>query len=240
MTATGYTSGDPNKVDVAGDTMTGDLVLPGDPDAALKAATKQYVDAADALKLDRTGGTVEGSLTVQGTMTSTGNVTVDSAGSAFAILDRGAPTNFGGFQFATGGVTAATVGGRNDGTEAIHFFLDNADPSRRDVLVLKPDSETVFNEDGGDHDLRVEGVTDTHLLMVDASADRVGIGTATPAAKLDVGGTFLVSAEGGPGFYGATPVAKPEVTGSRSDGTALASLLTALETLGLITDSTEA
>lgn len=75
--AIGYTSGDPRKVDVAGDTMTGDLVLPGDPDAALEAATKQYVDAADALKLDRTGGTVEGNLTVQGTMTSTGNIIVD-------------------------------------------------------------------------------------------------------------------------------------------------------------------
>ena len=31
-------------VHVAGDTMTGDLVLAGDPDADLKAATKQYVD----------------------------------------------------------------------------------------------------------------------------------------------------------------------------------------------------
>jgi hypothetical protein len=43
--AVGYTSGDPRKVDVAGDTMTGDLVLPADPDQPLEAATKQYVDA---------------------------------------------------------------------------------------------------------------------------------------------------------------------------------------------------
>lgn len=45
MTATGYTSGDPDKVDVAGDTMTGPLVLSADPTTALGAATKQYVDA---------------------------------------------------------------------------------------------------------------------------------------------------------------------------------------------------
>ena len=45
MTATGYTSGDPDKVDKAGATMTGPLVLSGDPTAALGAATKQYVDA---------------------------------------------------------------------------------------------------------------------------------------------------------------------------------------------------
>lgn len=33
------------KLPLAGGTLTGDLTLSGDPDAALKAATKQYVDA---------------------------------------------------------------------------------------------------------------------------------------------------------------------------------------------------
>lgn len=42
MTAVGYLSG--AFVLKAGDTMTGDLVLPGDPDQPLEAATKQYVD----------------------------------------------------------------------------------------------------------------------------------------------------------------------------------------------------
>ncbi|MFD1657006.1 hypothetical protein ACFSL4_01830 [Streptomyces caeni] len=42
------------------------------------------------------------------------------------------------------------------------------------------------------------------------------------------------------GFYGATPAARPTVTGSRGGNAALASLLTALATLGLITDSTTA
>lgn len=46
MAATGYTSGDPRKVDTAGDTMTGDLVLPdSSPDTALSAASRGYVDA---------------------------------------------------------------------------------------------------------------------------------------------------------------------------------------------------
>ncbi len=39
------------------------------------------------------------------------------------------------------------------------------------------------------------------------------------------------------GFHGATPVARQTVTGSRADGTALASLLTALAKLGLIVDA---
>jgi hypothetical protein len=39
------------------------------------------------------------------------------------------------------------------------------------------------------------------------------------------------------GFFGATPVAKPTVTGSRGANAALQSLLAALANLGLITDS---
>ncbi|MFE0039424.1 collagen-like protein [Streptomyces sp. NPDC059015] len=42
------------------------------------------------------------------------------------------------------------------------------------------------------------------------------------------------------GFFGATPVSQQTVTGSRSDGSALASLLSALDALGLIDDQTTA
>ena len=42
------------------------------------------------------------------------------------------------------------------------------------------------------------------------------------------------------GFYGSAPVAKPAITGSRGGNAALASLLTALASAGLITDSTTA
>ena len=44
----------------------------------------------------------------------------------------------------------------------------------------------------------------------------------------------------GIGFFGVTPVARPNVTGSRGGNAALASLLTSLANLGLITDSTTA
>jgi hypothetical protein len=51
----------------------------------------------------------------------------------------------------------------------------------------------VINDTGADVDFRVEGATDTDLLFVDASADSVGISTATPSKTLDVAGTFGVS-----------------------------------------------
>ncbi|MCR4341670.1 MAG: right-handed parallel beta-helix repeat-containing protein, partial [Gemmatimonadaceae bacterium] len=44
----------------------------------------------------------------------------------------------------------------------------------------------VFNETGADLDARFEGDNEVNLLFTDASADRVGIGTASPARRLHV------------------------------------------------------
>ena len=44
----------------------------------------------------------------------------------------------------------------------------------------------VFNESGADKDFRIEGDTDANLFVADASTDRIGIGTATPGAKLQI------------------------------------------------------
>jgi len=51
-------------------------------------------------------------------------------------------------------------------------------------------STLVLNEAGAAVDFRVEGDTDTHLLFVDGSADKVGIGLSTPTEKLDVDGNI--------------------------------------------------
>ena len=51
----------------------------------------------------------------------------------------------------------------------------------------------VINEPGNSNDFRVEGDTDTHALFVDGSTDNVGIGTSTPAAKLDVDGSVCIN-----------------------------------------------
>ena len=56
------------------------------------------------------------------------------------------------------------------------------------VAALNTSGAVVFNDAGADVDFRVEGDTDANLLFVDASTDRVGIGTNTPAALLTVSG----------------------------------------------------
>ncbi len=62
----------------------------------------------------------------------------------------------------------------------------------QDRLKLS-NTETVINDDTLDHDFRVEGDTDTALFFTDASADKVGIGTANPQHKLHVEGDAIIS-----------------------------------------------
>ena len=50
-------------------------------------------------------------------------------------------------------------------------------------------SEVVFNDGGENYDFRVEGDTNANLLFVDASTDRIGVGTASPDTLLTVGGS---------------------------------------------------
>jgi hypothetical protein len=83
----------------------------------------------------------------------------------------------------------------------------------------------VINENGDNYDVRIEGDTDANLLFTDASADRVGIGTATPAYKLHVYGAnvnvhFVAESSGA---YDATLNIKNSITewvllNSGSDG----------------------
>lgn len=64
----------------------------------------------------------------------------------------------------------------------------------------------------------------------------VGIKTNAPAYALDVNDQAIF--RGNVGFHGATPNGKPTITGSRGGNAALAALLTALATKGLLTDGT--
>ena len=58
------------KLNKAGGTMTGALILDADPTDALGATPKQYVDAKDALKVNKAGDTMTGALTLPGDPTS--------------------------------------------------------------------------------------------------------------------------------------------------------------------------
>ncbi len=54
-------------------------------------------------------------------------------------------------------------------------------------------TEVVFNDPGGNVDFRVESNAQTHMLFVDASSDRIGLGTSAP-------GTFVEAQSTAPHF----------------------------------------
>lgn len=58
---------------------------------------------------------------------------------------------------------------------------------------LTVNSSAVFNESSTDSDFRVESDGNANMLFVDASTDRVGIGTNAPTRTLEVNGTVGVS-----------------------------------------------
>jgi hypothetical protein len=61
----------------------------------------------------------------------------------------------------------------------------------------------------------------------------------TDVVSISAAGAVRLGASGGAvGFLGATPATRPTVTGAKGGNAALASLLTALAALGLVTDST--
>ena len=78
----------------------------------------------------------------------------------------------------------------------IVFKVNDQGATKEGLRIDGAVPEVVVNE-GSDSlvDFRVESDNDTHMLFVDGSRDRIGIGTANPSteAKLDVAGNAVVS-----------------------------------------------
>jgi len=69
----------------------------------------------------------------------------------------------------------------------------------------------IINNGGADSDSQIKGNTDDNLIYVDASTDRVGIGTSTPSAKLEVDGEARLTADTDMGSDDASLVVKSYV-----------------------------
>jgi hypothetical protein len=138
-----------------------------------------------------------------------------------------------GAAFSTAGRPSFTL--KDTGRAAIDFLRlnpgDSANTSKA-VVVRRKTATDEANAGGwnvyfydGTHATRKGAVT---LTAADYTTERTII-----EGRADGTQALL-------GFLGATPVARPAVTGSRGGNAALASLLTALANLGLITDSSSA
>lgn len=97
--------------------------------------------------------------------------------------------------------SAISISLAGSGTAAQGIFIDtvagttgkllNLRDLGSELLTLTATAGLVVNEAGTSAaDFRVEGDTDTEVLFVDASADKMGVSTTTPTSTLDVQGSF--------------------------------------------------
>lgn len=158
----------------------------------------------------------------------------------------------------TAGTSSAPLTGIGVGTygNAAALFLHHvagSPTSLRNQIVFGADGQPNIYAMGTDSG--ANGTADwwlynsrtNHFVLLANADDSVTVnygatinGTATvngPASLL--GSTTTIGASGSlVGFYGTTPQSQPTITGCRSDGTALANLLSKLSAMGIIKDRT--
>jgi len=100
-------------------------------------------------------------------LTFTGNRNHNTNGNSFVITTDGGVYSQSYFEMGTGG-----------------FNLGN---NINEIVINS--GQTSFNAGAGNVDFKIEGSTNPSLFFVDASTDRIGIGTNTPLYKLEVLGT---------------------------------------------------
>ena len=151
------------------------------------------------------------------------------AGGSF-ILRAQTPSVTGGGQVFLGG-SARADSLRN----VIYFSTNNVERLR-----ILENGGVIINETGTDSDIRIEGDNDANLVFVDASTDKVGIGTNTPAEKLEVNGNAKVSngdaiiATAGKGLKVATGTNAKMGTAALANVTSVTVNTTAVSTNSLI------
>jgi hypothetical protein len=137
ITANGITAN--GNVTATGTVTAASVTLGADPTTNLQATTKQYVDAANALKLNKAGDTMTGALIVNSTISS--NSTILATGNSSKIgygtgaggsvtQDAGAKTNSVTLNCPTGIIvtdTSALAGGSSVGFNLINSIIEATD-----------------------------------------------------------------------------------------------------------------
>ena len=143
-----------------------------------------YDDTNDRLMVNtNTMGAPVSQLYVGDSATAVSRVGVNSSGnSGFGLYVGGAEKWINVSYQANGGNYDYVVYNQITGTNSL--LIDG------DTNSISIDQGFIANESGSDSDTRFEGDTDQNTFYLDASTDRIGIGTATPGSKLDVAGSF--------------------------------------------------
>ena len=103
---------------------------------------------------------------------------------AMTIADGGGVTFAAAVDINSGAIDGTTVGASSASTGAFTTLSATTLSATGDVSLNG--GTFVFNEAGADKDFRIEGDSNQNLFFADASTDRVGIGTDSPGADLEV------------------------------------------------------
>ena len=113
-------------------------------------------------------------------------------GDTYTGMKHTAHTNAGEYMIISRG-DWTLISGKDGYGSIIRGGNNNASSEIRVYDATSGTNGVVINENGSDVDTRIEGLSDQNLFKVDASADSIGIGTATPAYKLDVEGDAQIN-----------------------------------------------
>ncbi|MGA1373079.1 MAG: hypothetical protein ACO3Z6_15945 [Pseudomonadales bacterium] len=161
------------KVDKAGDTMTGPLVLAANPTAALEAATKQYADS----KLDDTGGTMTGPLISAASTAANAGFSLPHGTAPTSPADGDVWTTSAGFFVRINGVTQQPALTGHTHTIAnvtgLQAALDGKAPTSHTHTAAQISDSTTAGR--------------TLLSAADAAAQRTALGLGALATAASVG-----------------------------------------------------
>jgi len=93
----------------------------------------------------------------------------------------------------TYGVIHGSILSPTSGSEQGQLHFETATAGALTEKMIIGTTNLVINEIGAVFNVRIEGDTDANLLYTDATNDKVGLGTASPAEKLDVVGKIKLS-----------------------------------------------
>lgn len=125
-------------------------------------------------------------------LTGTGDFIIhDNTVPHFEVRDNG-QTYFGGTTtWSALNTSGTTIGTLLEDTDDGRFILNENGAASVD---LDANTQFIFNEQGLDRDFRIESTLNQNAFFLDAGLDRVGLGTPTPQAKLQVvGGAIMPS-----------------------------------------------
>jgi len=143
----------------------------GNAATATLASTVTVADSSDTTAFPAFFDSATGSLAI---MTDASNLTYNASTGVLTATGFAGPLTGNVTGNASG--TAATVTGA----------AQSAITSLGTLTGLTVNGATVFNEGSGDYDFRIEANGEANMFFVDAGNDKIGIGTTTPAGRLEI------------------------------------------------------